>query len=129
MKAYTVRRNLLWPFQALLSSAYANQPEFVERPVPTPADDELLVKVETFAAVSQGRDPVGSAANADGRTPPTRCTWTTLARPGRSLDATLSAPLSRLGREPRDTRPATRCAVWCTAASSPLLGVQPSTAS
>lgn len=52
MKAYTVRRNLLWPFHVLLSSAYANQPEFVDRPVPTPADDELLVKVETFAAVS-----------------------------------------------------------------------------
>lgn len=51
MKAYVVQRNLLWPIRAWILGSYANHPKLVDRPVPQPRDDELLVKVETFAAV------------------------------------------------------------------------------
>lgn len=52
MKAMVIGgRSIFWPLHAAMSG-YANKAELVTRPIPTPADNELLVKVEFYAAVS-----------------------------------------------------------------------------
>lgn len=52
MKAVVIGgRSVIWPLKAAMGG-YANEAEFVTRPVPTPKANELLVKVDCFAAVS-----------------------------------------------------------------------------
>jgi hypothetical protein len=55
MKAYVIgSKSLLWPLQAAFTK-YANQPQLVNKAVPQPQENELLIKVEAFAAVSRLR--------------------------------------------------------------------------
>lgn len=59
MKAYVIgRKSILWPLQVAFTK-YENQPQLVTKPVPKPEENELLIKVEVYAAVSRLQEGSG----------------------------------------------------------------------
>lgn len=59
MKAYVIgRKSILWPLQVAFTK-YENQPQLVKKPVPKPEENELLIKVEVYAAVSRLQEGSG----------------------------------------------------------------------